>query len=125
VNGDRLPCMSVYEKGLITILGCSALFALVSLPLVFRKVPRNSFYGYRTRATLGSDFVWYEANAYFGRLFLIASVVTCVAAVFLYRSGALEPGTYLRASVALLIAPVLLAALLTSRYVRTLVMEHP
>ena len=112
--------MSVYERGLVTILACNALFALVSLPLVFRKVPRNVLYGYRTRATLGSDFVWYEANAYFGRLFLIASVVTCVAAVFLYRSGALEPGTYLRASVALLIAPVLLAALLTSRYVRSL-----
>lgn len=117
--------MSVYERGLVTILAYNALFALVSLPLVFRKVPRNGFYGYRTRATLGSDFVWYEANAYFGWRFLIASAVTCIAAVFLYRSGALESGTYLRASFALLIAPVLLAALLTSRYVRTLVMEHP
>lgn len=59
--------MSVYEKGLVTILACNALFALVSLPLVFRKIPRNGFYGYRTRATLSSDFMWYEANAYFGR----------------------------------------------------------
>src|SRR5664280_868502 len=115
--------MSVYEKGLITILGCSALFALVSLPLVFRKIPRNGFYGYRTRATLGSDFVWYEANAYFGRWFLIASAITCIAAVLLYRSG-LEPGTYLRATVALLVAPVFVAALLTSRCVRTLVEER-
>lgn len=112
--------MSVYEKGLITILACSALFAVVSLPLVFRKVPRNVLYGYRTRATLGSDFVWYEANAYFGWRFLIASAVTCIAAVVLYRSGALEPGTYLKVSVALLVAPVLVAALLTSRYVRSL-----
>lgn len=112
--------MSVYEKGLITILACSALFAVVSLPLVFRKVPRNVLYGYRTRATLGSDFVWYEANAYFGWRFLIASAVTCIAAVVLYRSGALEPGTYLKVSVALLVAPGLVAALLTSRYVRSL-----
>jgi uncharacterized membrane protein len=113
--------VSVYEKGLVTILACNALFALVSLPLVFRKVPRNGFYGYRTCATLGSDFVWYEANAYFGQRLLIASAVTCIAAVFLYRSGALEPGTYLKVSVAVLVAPVLVAALLTSRYVRTLV----
>lgn len=112
--------MSVYEKSLITILACNALFAFISLPLVFRKVPRNVFYGYRTRATLGSDFVWYEANAYFGWRFLIASAVTCIGAVFLYLSRALEPGTYLKVSVALLVAPVLVAALLTSRYVGTL-----
>jgi len=46
--------------------------------------------------------------------------VNCIAAVFLYRSGALEPGTYLKVSVALIVGPVLLAALLTSRYVRSL-----
>jgi uncharacterized membrane protein len=116
--------VSVYEKGLVTILACNAFFVLVSLPLVFRKVPRNGFYGYRTRATLGSDFVWYEANAYFGRWFLIASAITCIAAVLLYRAAALEPGTYLRASIAVLVAPALVAALLTSRYVRTLVEER-
>ena len=116
--------MSIYEKGLVTILACNALFALVSLPLVLRKVPRNGFYGYRTRATLGSDFVWYEANAYFGWRFLIASAATCIAAVFLSRSGIFEPGTYLKVSVGLLVAPVLVAALLTSRYVRRLVEEQ-
>ncbi|HEX7615961.1 MAG TPA: SdpI family protein [Thermoanaerobaculia bacterium] len=116
--------MSVYEKGLVTILACNALFVLVSLPLVFRKVPRNAFYGYRTRATLGDAFVWYEANAFFGRWFLVASVVTCIAAGFLYRSGALEPGTYLKVSVGLLVAPVLVAALLTSRYIRALAEQN-
>jgi uncharacterized membrane protein len=116
--------VNVYEKGLVTILACNALFALVALPLIFRKVPRNGVYGYRTRATLGSDFVWYEANAYFGWRFLIASAVSCVAAVFLYRLGALEPGTYLKASVALLVAPAIAAALFTSRYVRMLVEEQ-
>jgi uncharacterized membrane protein len=116
--------MSVYEKGLVTILACNVLFALVALPLVFRKVPRNGFYGYRTRATLSQDFVWYEANAYFGRSLLVASVVGCVAAVYLYRSGAFEPGTYLKVSLAVLVAPALVAALLTSRYVRALVEEE-
>jgi uncharacterized membrane protein len=116
--------MGVYEKGLATILACNGLFALVSLPLVFRKVPRNGLYGYRTRATLKSDFVWYEANAYFGLRFLLASAMTCVAAVFLYLSFALDPGTFLKASIALLVAPVLVAALLTSRYVRTLLDEQ-
>jgi hypothetical protein len=51
--------------------------------------------------------------------------VTCLAAVLLYRSGALEPGTYLKVTVALLVAPVIVVTLLTSRYVRALVMERP
>jgi len=113
--------MSVFEKGLVTILACNALFALVSLPLALRKIPRNRWYGYRTRASLGSDFVWYEANAYFGWSSLIAVGVTCVAAVVLYLSGTLEPGNYLTATLAILVAPALVAALLTTRYVRTLV----
>ena len=116
--------MSVYEKGLATILACNALFALVSLPLVFRKVPAQRPLRLSHSRDAQSDFVWYEANAYFGLRFLLASAVTCLAAVLLYRSFALDPGTYLKASVALLVAPVLVAALLTSRYVRTLLDEQ-
>ncbi len=115
--------MSIYEKGLVTILACNALFGLVALPLALRRIPRNGFYGYRTRATLASDLVWYEANAYFGRSLLIAGVVACVAAVFLSRPGLFEPATYLKASLAVLVAPALVAGLLTSRYVRALVEE--
>lgn len=112
--------MTVYEKGLVTILACNALFALVSLPLFLRKVPRNRLYGYRTRATLSSDSVWYDANAYFGRISLIGSFVACVAAIVVTRSLGLDPGTYLVVSVVILAAPVAVATLVTSRYVRTL-----
>lgn len=36
---------------------------LVSIPLLFRWVPRNRFYGFRVPATLKDDAVWYEVNA--------------------------------------------------------------
>jgi uncharacterized membrane protein len=113
--------MNVYEKGLLTILACNVLFALVALPLAMRRVSRNRWYGYRTRATLGSDFVWYAANAYFGRVALVASTMTCAGAILLYLSGAFDPGTYLTATLVLLVLPTLVAALLTSRFIRTLV----
>jgi uncharacterized membrane protein len=113
--------VSVYEKGLVTILACNVFFALVALPLALRKIPRNRFYGYRTRATLSDDFVWYEANAYFGRSSLVAAGVATVAAFVISRSGAFDPGTYLTVSLVVLIAPALVAAIATTRYVRTLV----
>jgi hypothetical protein len=37
--------MSVYEKELITILGCASIFVLLAIPLVLCKVPRNVVYG--------------------------------------------------------------------------------
>src|SRR5947207_2664988 len=59
----------------ITVMACDALFAVLAVPLLLRKVPPNVVYGYRTRATLTNDALWYEANAHFGRRFLIGSVV--------------------------------------------------
>lgn len=44
----------MYEKGLITMLGCGLLLAVLAVPLVLRRVPRNIVYGFRTRATLTS-----------------------------------------------------------------------
>lgn len=116
--------MSVFEKGLITIEACNALFALISVPLIFRWVPRNVIYGYRTRATLSDDALWYEANAYFGRAFLAGSIVSALAGVVLYTWQGIAPDFFLQASVAVLVVPTLLAALATARFVRSLVREQ-
>ena len=117
--------MSVYEKGLATILACNGLFALVSLPLVFRKVPRNGLYGYRTRATLLE-----RLRVVRGQRVLRTAVPARerrdlpARRSFSTARCSLDPGTYLKVSVALLVAPALIAALLTSRYVRTLLDEQ-
>lgn len=109
--------MSVYEKGLLTILAADALFIALSIPLVLRKVKPNVVYGYRTRATLSDETLWYEANAFFGRRFIVACAVSAVAALFLARPGLLAPDAFLPVSVVLLGAPVAVAGVLTSRFV--------
>jgi uncharacterized membrane protein len=112
--------MSVFAKGLVTILICSAVFGLLSLPLIFRKVPPNRVYGYRTRATLSDEALWYTVNAYFGLRFLVASLVSACIAVALFEWQGLSPQAYLPVSVVLLCAPVAVAGLLTSRFVRAI-----
>jgi uncharacterized membrane protein len=112
--------MSVFDKGLITILVCSAVFSLVSIPLIFRRVPRNPVYGYRTRATLRNDRVWYEANAYFGVRFLVASILSACIAVVVHEWRGISPDIYLKVSIVLLVAPVVAAWLLTARFVRAI-----
>jgi hypothetical protein len=104
---------TVYFKGLVTVLGCAALFAALATPLALRKVPRNGLYGFRTPKTLSDDAIWYEANACFGRALLVASLVTAAAIVALYSSPALGPEAYLKSSLVVLVASLALAALLT------------
>ena len=107
-------------KGLVTILACDFIFAIITIPLILRKVPRNVVYGFRTRSTLENDFVWYEANAYFGRLFLISSLISALLIVSLYFSNLVSVQNFLKASIADLVFPPLVAVLLTLRYIRSI-----
>ena len=101
--------MTIYEKGLITILVVDAVSILISIPLVLRKIGPNVVYGYRTRATLSDPALWYEANALFGRRLIAACLVSALAAFLLARPGLLSPDTFLPVSVVLLGAPVAVA----------------
>jgi hypothetical protein len=107
----------VYLKGLVTIWACDLLFALIALPLALRKIPRNGAYGFRTPTTLSDDFIWYEANAHFGRGLLVSSLVSSLAILVLYNLPGLSAEHFLKASIAALAVPPLAAAFLTQRFV--------
>ncbi len=53
----------------------SALIALLSFPLIFGWIPRQSIYGARTSKTLSSDDIWYPANRFAGATFLASSCI--------------------------------------------------
>lgn len=111
----------MYDKALISTVAVAVLLALLGIPLVLRKVPRNHVYGFRTPSTLADDDLWYEANAHGGRGLIVAGIVSVVLELALYENGrGLEPHTYLRSTVAALIAPLALAAVRTLFYIRTL-----
>ncbi|HSP34151.1 MAG TPA: SdpI family protein [Thermoanaerobaculia bacterium] len=112
--------MSVFEKGTVTVVALAALLALVSIPLALRKVPPNVVYGYRTRATLSNERIWYVANAYFGRAQLIASILSIAAIAILHSMHTISPYAFLNVSVAVVIVPTALAVALTQRYIRSL-----
>lgn len=51
----------------ITALSTGILILLVSLPLIYRKIPRNCLYGVRIEEAFKSDERWYAINEYGGR----------------------------------------------------------
>lgn len=96
------------------------IFIIISIPLVLRKVPRNVVYGFRIKATLEDDFIWYEANAYFGRLFIISSIVSALLILFLYFSEIVPECYFLNVSIAVMVVPSMIPVALTFRYIKFL-----
>ena len=111
----------VFFKAVVTVIAVDLLIALVSIPLIFRKVPRNWAYGVRTPATLSSDEIWYPANEYGGKALLVASLVGAVGIVIVANIDGLAPQRMLFWSVVMMAAPPLVATLFILRYVGRLV----
>ncbi len=59
-------------RQLIINLIIPALLIVLAVPLSLEKIPRNHFYGFRTRYSLSSDEVWYRANKISSIAMLIA-----------------------------------------------------
>jgi len=57
------------------------LFVSLSIPLIFKKVPPNSFYGCRTTRTLSDVNIWYESNQRFGRKFFVSGLLIFIASL--------------------------------------------
>ncbi|MBI1397504.1 MAG: hypothetical protein GC151_16145 [Betaproteobacteria bacterium] len=114
---ERSPAMNVQEKSLLTILGVSLILSAIAIPLALQLVPRNAVYGFRTRATVRGDEIWFAANAYFGKALIVASAIGCLLAIAVYffpLPGELVVPVY----VICFAVPSGLAALATLRYVR-------
>jgi hypothetical protein len=110
----------MYFKTLVAILACNLLFILIAIPLILRKVPPNPFYGFRTSTTLTDGYNWYETNAYFGRRFVISSIISGIVVYLLYIYHEFPPEHFMKAGLFCLIAPPLIVIILTLRYSRSL-----
>ena len=60
---------------------------VLSLPLIFRWVPRNRLYGFRVAVTLRSDSIWYDANALAGRYMFALGLLMVVMEFLLPLTG--------------------------------------
>ncbi|KAB2962289.1 MAG: hypothetical protein F9K18_10025 [Thermoanaerobaculia bacterium] len=110
--------MTVYDKARFTVLACQLLFALIALPLALRRVRPNVVYGFRTRATLADEGLWYAVNARFGWAQLAGSLAGAAAALVLFRPGLLPLGLVIPVSLVVLIAPAAVAGLAAAARLR-------
>lgn len=79
---------------LFTFAVSGAILALIALPLINRRIKPNLWYGFRVRATLEDEGLWYAVNAHGGQRLLIAGLVTMISALGLYFIPNLSLDTY-------------------------------
>ena len=109
----------------LLLAGEGLLIALLGIPLLRRKVKPNRLYGFRTPKTLGNETIWYEANAYAGRLMCIVGLVMAALDVVLWlliRTGTLclhKDGLALLL-LAIAVIPLLVLVTLAFLYLRKL-----
>jgi uncharacterized membrane protein len=63
------------------ISGSGLLISVLAIPLVLRRVPPNSFYGIRTKASFASDSDWYRINVIGGRYLALSGLVILVIGI--------------------------------------------
>jgi len=65
----------------------SIIILIISVPLLAGWIPRNRFYGVRTRKTLSDERTWYSVNRFGGWLFILSSLVYLGIASFVPYSA--------------------------------------
>jgi len=89
------------------------LLAGLSVPLILHKIPPNGMYGFRLPATLDNPNLWYKANAYAGRRFLVVGLGTAMGAIILYFTSKSDVNVYALSCLGLFLA-LFLWGLITS-----------
>ncbi len=107
---------------MITFVFTGLLLVGLSIPMIQRRVGPNAIYGFRTPKTLSDETVWYEANAYSGRMLLRAGIVnTAAALLFFFVPGIGDSLLAYNLACTVVVMVSLFAAVFASfRYLRTL-----
>lgn len=106
---------------LLLHLGSGVLLVLLSLPLLWGKVPPNGLYGFRTRATLGDPAIWYPANKYAARRLIGSGMALAGAAVILRWIPGLSVDAYALGCLGVFAVPFVLGLVQSVLYANRLV----
>lgn len=64
-----------------TAIFCGALFVVLAIPLIKRRVKMNAIYGVRFKKSFESEDNWYAINEYGGRLLRLNGIVLIIMGV--------------------------------------------
>ena len=72
------------EPFIVIIVVYGVMLIAMAIPLSLRKVSPNVIYGFRTTKTLSSPEIWYQANEFCGKLFIVVGALALITALALW-----------------------------------------
>ena len=101
----------------IYVLG-GLLLILISIPLVFRKIPPNPIYGFRIRWTLEDPELWYSVNAYSAKWLMFVGFCAILGATGLALIPGIPLEIYAFGNLGIFVVSFTLALLQAIRFLR-------
>jgi len=109
---------------LILFVASGLLLTALSLPMIFHEVPPNYWYGFRVRATLENEEVWYPANAYAGKRLFWVGIGTLVGALVVFPLPIPNVGVYASIVGGIVMVGLVVTLVQSFLYLRTLTDRH-
>jgi uncharacterized membrane protein len=106
---------------LILYLVSGSFLIAFSLPLLFKKIPPNSFYGFRTPQTMRDPRVWYVVNCYSAKWLIGASVSILIAAVLFYFIPGISVDAYALGCLAVFAVVFIVGLVQSIRFLKKLI----
>ncbi len=96
------------------------LLAVLSIPLILRKVKPNPFYGFRIEKTLDNEEIWYKVNRYTGWRLLVTAIAILVSALALPLIPGISVDAYALACLFVFCVFFFIGLVQAVRYMKTL-----
>jgi len=101
----------------LVFIGLGVIFIVSGVPFAMNLIKPNPISGVRTRKTLSDPRIWYLANSYFGKRWILTGIVIIVVAVAL-RLTAMSPATYSSICVLVVFGGLMLTSVMTLIYTK-------
>jgi len=110
------------DQNLLLLLYTSTgiLLALLSIPLMRRKIPPNGLYGFRIPKTMNNPDLWYLVNQYSAKRLFWTAIAFVAAAVGLYFLPWFGLDEYAMACLSVFAIGMLITIVQTVNYLRSL-----
>ena len=100
--------------------GGGLLLALLSLPLIARKIKPNPYYGFRVSATMENPEIWYTVNQYFAKRQLAVALIEIASATGLYYWPGIKVDAYALSVLGVLVVTFSIAIIQGWRHIKKL-----
>jgi hypothetical protein len=97
---------------------------LVTLPLLFGKIPPNPYYGFRLSPALDDPKVWYATNKHSAKRLIVAGACSTISAIVLYFVPGLTIATYALACLGVFALVAIVGLVQSVRYMKSLARDQ-